>query len=96
MRSRTASTIRTDERDSRQKSAFVLFTAETNPEVAEKMANAIAKDVALLSGLTKVVTKLCKHEKARAILGKVFEDPVVAKKFSHAYRAYASAQLFTA
>lgn len=93
-RTRTATSIRTDERDSRQKQAFVRFTAESNPDIAEKMANAIAADVSLLQGLTKVVQGICMHAKARAILAEVFARPGIAKKFSHAYSAYASAELF--
>ncbi len=93
-RSRTAHSIRTDERDSRAKKAMVRFTAETNPVVAEQMANAISADVTLLQGLTNVVAKLCKHDKPRAILREVFERPGLASKFPHAYQAFAGAELF--
>jgi hypothetical protein len=91
---RTATVTRTDERDSRQKQAFARFTAANNPEVAEKMANAIANDTSLLVGLAHMVMLLCKHDKSRRIMGNVFAQPGVARKFPHAYKAYAEAELF--
>jgi hypothetical protein len=91
--SRTSTSSRSDERDTRQKQSYIRFTAETNPVLAEQMAVAICKDESLLFGLTHVVKSICKHPKPRQILAEVFKKPGVASKYSNAYRAFASAQL---
>lgn len=93
MKSRTALVTRSDERDTDHKRAFVRYTAAQNPEIAEKMARAIAADETLLDGLAPVVKLLMHHEKARAVLEQVFRRPGVAKKYAKAHQAFNRAQL---
>lgn len=94
-RSRTATVAFTDDHDSRQKKSLARFTAETNPAMAERMAQAIASNVDLLSGLTEMVKRICKHDKPRAILSEVFARPGISKRFPHAYKAFVNAELFS-
>lgn len=91
--SRTALVTRTDDRDTQHKRAFVRYTAAQNPEVATKMAEAIASDDSLLAGLAPVVKLLSNHDKARNILVEVFNRPGIAKKYAKAHQAFSRAQL---
>jgi hypothetical protein len=97
MKSRTAFVTRSDQQDTDHKRAFVRYTAAQNPEVAKKMAEAIAADDSLLAGLAPVVKLLMNHATARAILEQVFQRPGVAKKYAKAHQAFSRAlaeQLF--
>ena len=92
--SRPSNSIRSELRDTAQKKAFIRFTAESDPLMATRMAKAISDDVSLLAGLAHVVKLLCKHKAPRDILGEVFSRPGISKRFSNAYKAYATELLF--
>jgi hypothetical protein len=90
---RTASVIRSDERDTEKKHAFIHYHAANTPALATKMAQAIADNVELLEKLAFVVKLLSNHDTARSILEEVFKRPGVAKRYARAHKAFARAQL---
>lgn len=85
-----------DEKDSDRKLNAVRGMAHNNPEMALKMAEAIAKDDSLLSGLTAVVAALAKHEKCLAILVDVFNRPGVQAAHKTAFQVIQRANLHAA
>ena len=93
IKSRTATISKTDERDTAHKQRYAQFLAYNDPAMAQKMAEAIAKDVTLLAGLGRMVSILCKNADAKAILAKVFERPGIATKYREAHKAFNTAEL---
>lgn len=92
IKSRTATTARTDDKDTAFKQRYAFAIAH-DPEMATKMAEAISKDVTLLAGLSHMVSILCKNGDAKAILAKVFERPGIATKYRDAHKAFNTAEL---
>ena len=87
---KTPRTQRSDASDAKAKARFLLEKAAGSQSIAQRIAQAIQADPALLDGNAKVVACLARHEAAAALLHEVFADH--AKRYPRTYRAFLDAR----